>query len=67
MDYKDRSEERLNNHVDKLLEIVEAIPLNQITILTGGNAMGKSVIRKQVGFHIQELLKEEIKLLSLMI
>lgn len=58
MDYKDRSEERLNNHVDKLLEIVEAIPLNQITILTGGNAMGKSVIRKQVGFHIQELLKK---------
>lgn len=62
IDYKNISKENLNKHIDKLLDIIEEIPLNKITILTGGNAMGKSLIRKQIGFHIQkELKKDDLK------
>ena len=48
MDYKDISEEHLNNHVDRIIDICREVPLHKVTILTGGNACGKSVIRKQL-------------------
>lgn len=59
IDYKNISKENLNKHIDKLLDIIDEIPINKITILTGGNAMGKSLIRKQIAFHIQEELKKD--------
>lgn len=35
-----------DKHVSKLKEIVYQVPINKLTILTGGNGQGKSFIRK---------------------
>ena len=35
-------------HLNKLIDIRDRIDLNKVTILTGGNGKGKSLIRKQV-------------------
>ena len=52
MNYKDTSKETLNKHIDHILDICDSIPTDKITILTGGNALGKSLIRKQLTFYI---------------
>ena len=52
MNYKDTSKEALNKHIDHILDICDSIPTDKITILTGGNALGKSLIRKQLAFYI---------------
>lgn len=52
MDYTDISKEHLNSHIDRIVDIAEQIQLNKITILTGGNALGKSLIRKQLNFTL---------------
>lgn len=49
MNYKDTSKESINAHIDRIIDVVEEIVENgigKVTILTGGNACGKSVIRK---------------------
>ncbi len=46
----------LEEHIDGLVETIESIPIEgKITILTGSNGSGKSLIRKQIPFHIGEL------------
>ena len=52
MNYKDTSKETLNKHINHILDICDNIPVDKITILTGGNALGKSLIRKQLAFYI---------------
>ena len=52
INYKDTSEETLNKHINHILDICDSIPVDKITILTGGNALGKSLIRKQLAFYI---------------
>ena len=52
MNYKDTSKETLNKHIDHIIDICNSIPTDKITILTGGNALGKSLIRKQLTFYI---------------
>lgn len=59
MDYKDISEEHLNAHVDRIVELCKEVPLHKVTILTGGNACGKSVIRKQMALIIPDKLDAE--------
>ena len=59
MDYKDISEEHLNAHVDRIVELCKEVPLHKVTILTGGNACGKSVIRKQLALIIPDKLDDE--------
>ena len=59
MDYKDISEEHLNAHVDRIVELCNEVPLHKVTILTGGNACGKSVIRKQLALIIPDKLDAE--------
>lgn len=49
MNYKDTSKENIDNHIDRIIDVVDEIVENgigKVTILTGGNACGKSVIRK---------------------
>jgi len=58
-DYKDTSKERLDNHVSHIVDLVKSIELGKVTILTGGNALGKSVIRKQIAFKLDKLLTEQ--------
>lgn len=41
-------EDKFDNHVDKIVETIQAIPLDKVSILTGGNASGKSIIRQQL-------------------
>jgi len=38
--------EDLNEHIDSLIDIVDSIPQNKISILVGSNGSGKSLIRK---------------------
>lgn len=44
-----------NEHIDKLLDLMAAIKPHEITILTGGNGRGKSLIRKQMPFFVQKM------------
>lgn len=53
-DYKDLSEEHLSQHIDHIIDITRSIPMHKVTILTGGNSLGKSLIRKQLPFHVSE-------------
>lgn len=59
IDYSNISKENLDKHIDKIIDIAYNLPLHQITILTGGNAMGKSVIRKIAPSAIKKALKNE--------
>lgn len=42
------TDEILDEHIDKLLDIIEQIPKHKLTVLVGGNGTGKSLIRKQL-------------------
>lgn len=44
-----------NEHIDKLLDLMAAIKPHEITILTGGNGRGKSLIRKQMPFVVKKM------------
>ena len=46
----------IEDHIDNLIDIRDRIQLNEVTILTGDNATGKSVIRKTLWQHINDLL-----------
>lgn len=46
----------IEDHIEHLIDIREKIQLNEVTILTGDNATGKSLIRKTLWQHINELL-----------
>lgn len=56
----------LDEHIEQLINLREKICLNEVTILTGDNATGKSVIRKTLWQHINDLLgiKEEKSFVS---
>ena len=49
----------IEEHIDNLIEIRDKIQLNEVTILTGDNATGKSVIRKTLWQHVNDLLGVE--------
>lgn len=46
----------IEDHIENLIDIRDSIKLNEVTILTGDNATGKSVIRKTLWQHINDLL-----------
>lgn len=48
-----------NKHIDRLIKIAESIELGKLTILTGSNGSGKSVIRKLLPTRIQEKLGKD--------
>lgn len=56
--YKDTSKEHLDEHINRLVDIMDKIELNKVTVLTGGNALGKSLIRKQLPFRISDKLEK---------
>lgn len=45
-----------NEHCDRLIKIADSIELHKLTILTGSNASGKSVIRKILPKYIAQKL-----------
>ncbi len=47
-------------HIDKIVDTLRKIPMNELTILTGGNGKGKSLIRKQMPFAVQRGFPEEV-------
>lgn len=51
--YSDEVKDRYNRIVDVLSDI----PMDKITVLTGNNGSGKSLIRKQIAFRLKEHLK----------
>lgn len=43
----------LNKHIDRLVNIISSVPVGgRVSLLTGSNGSGKSLIRKQLPFHI---------------
>ena len=54
MNYKDISKENINKHIDNIIEIANSIELDKVTVLTGGNGCGKSIIRKLLPSIIKE-------------
>lgn len=48
------TKENVSDHVDDLIELANSVKLGEVTILTGGNGLGKSFIRKIVGFKLAE-------------
>lgn len=48
-----------NPHIDRLIKIAESIELGKLTILTGSNGSGKSVIRKLLPTRIQKKLGKD--------
>lgn len=51
-------------HIDRLTDIIKEIDYTKSTILTGSNASGKSLIRKQIGFQLEEILGRKPKIKS---
>jgi len=62
---KKLTKEELNNHIDDLLDIKDSINLSKITILTGSNGSGKSLIAQQLSFRVNSELKGCIKSISM--
>lgn len=56
MNYKDISEKSIDNHIDRIIDVTESIETGKVTILTGGNASGKSVVRKLLNARLAEKL-----------
>lgn len=56
MNYKDISQETIDNHIDRIIDVTESIETGKVTILTGGNASGKSVIRKLLNTRLSKKL-----------
>lgn len=61
-----------NEHINKLLDLMTAIKPHEITILTGGNGRGKSLIRKQMPFVVKKMfnlddnqMKHSVKAVSM--
>jgi archaellum biogenesis ATPase FlaH len=57
MNYTDLSSEHINDHIDRIIDVADAIEPGKVTILTGSNSTGKSVVRKLLGFRMMEKLK----------
>ncbi len=45
-----------NPHIDRILQVLHSIQPHRLTILTGPNASGKSLIRKQLTYHLMDSL-----------
>lgn len=56
MDYTNLSSEHINNHIDRIVDVAKSIEPGKVTILTGNNSSGKSVVRKQLVFTMMEKL-----------
>jgi len=50
------TEKDWNPHIDRILQVLHSIQPHRLTILTGPNASGKSLIRKQLTHHLMESL-----------
>ena len=50
----------VEKQVDKILDVLDSIPMNELVILTGQNGHGKSLIRKQMPFAVQKAFPKEI-------
>lgn len=56
MDYTDLSSEHINGHIDRIIDVAESIEPGKVTVLTGSNSSGKSVVRKLLGLRMMEKL-----------
>lgn len=45
-----------NPHIDRILQVLHSIQPHRLTILTGPNASGKSLIRKQLTYYLMDSL-----------
>lgn len=55
----------LNKHLDEIILKIKSIDLSKITVLTGSNGSGKSVIRKQISIRVMKELNLKTKSISM--
>jgi hypothetical protein len=55
----------MEEHIERLVEAMHSIKHDEVTILTGRNAGGKSLIRKQLIFQIAKALDKDVKKTSI--
>ncbi len=55
----------MNAHIERVIEVMDLINPTEVTILTGRNAGGKSLIRKQIRFNVAEALGKDAKKLHI--
>lgn len=46
-----------NDHVDRIIAVLKSVEMHRLTLLTGSNASGKSVIRKQLPFYVSRAIE----------
>jgi Fe-S cluster assembly ATPase SufC len=56
---KSINKDNVSDHIDDLIGVAESIEPYKVTILTGSNGIGKSFVRKIVGFKIAEKLGKD--------
>ena len=54
MKAKDEIKSPWDYQVDRIISTVKSIEMHKLTLLTGSNASGKSVVRKQLPFHVPD-------------
>lgn len=54
------TQEILDSHISKIVEIRDSIKLNKVTILVGDNGVGKSLIRKQLQYRFMRDFGKEV-------
>lgn len=54
-------DKKMGDYIDYICDVAESININDVTILTGRNAGGKSLIRKQLRLFIAETLGKDYK------
>lgn len=57
--YADLSGKHIDEHIDNLVKLAREIKVGNVTIMTGGNALGKSLIRKLTLSLVKEQLDED--------
>lgn len=60
-----KNKEELNEYIDYLKDVEESIDLSKITVLTGNNGSGKSLIRKLLTSRVEEELDGKLKSTSM--
>ena len=50
----------VENQLDIIRNMLKTIPMNELVVLTGGNGKGKSLIRKQMPFAVQNAFPDEV-------
>ena len=50
----------IDEKINRIKDVLYSVPMNKVTLLTGDNGSGKSLIRKQMFIRVQECFPKEV-------